>query len=87
MLEVTIPDVSLWDEMHEEFIDIKGQTLMLEHSLISLSKWESKWCKPFLTNNEQTNEEFIDYVRCMTLNKNVDPNLYWFIPDNVIQQI
>ena len=57
MLEIEVPDRDLWDENKEEFISIKGCTLHLEHSLVSLSKWESKWCKAFLTNREKTKEE------------------------------
>ena len=46
MLEITIPETEQWDELKQEFIYTKEQTLQLEHSLVSLSKWESKWCKP-----------------------------------------
>jgi len=79
MLQLTIPPAEFWDEKKEEFVCTKGATLQLEHSLISLSKWESKWCKSFLSPKnqaERTPEEFIDYVRCMTLTQNVDPEVY-----------
>lgn len=76
MLQITIPAVELWDEINEEFISAKEQTLTLEHSLVSLSKWESKWCKPFLSKEEKTLEESIDYIRCMTLTQNVDSSVY-----------
>ena len=76
MLQITIPETEQWDESKQEFINTKEQTLQLEHSLISLSKWESKWEKPFLTKEEKSYEETIDYIKCMTLNKNVDPNVY-----------
>lgn len=87
MLRITVPGVELWDERLEEFVSIKEQTLQLEHSLISLSKWESKWKKPFLTKSEKTIEETRDYVRFMTLNPNVDPNVYEYLSDANIQQI
>lgn len=80
MLEIYIPGFSesdKWDEMNEEFIPgtkHKGQKIVLEHSLISISKWEEKWCKPFL-NSEKTDDEFIDYIRCMTITPNV-PLIY-----------
>lgn len=48
MLEITIEKGELWDEKNQVFINIKDQTLQLEHSLVSLHKWESKWHKPFL---------------------------------------
>lgn len=76
MLNITIQDTQLWDEEKEEFINVKGQTLQLEHSLLSLSKWESKWCKPFITEKNKTFEETMDYVKCMTLKPNVDDNVY-----------
>lgn len=65
-----------WDEQSEEFIPEKTFTLSLEHSLVSLSKWESKWCKAFLSNSEKTAEETIDYIKCMTLTQNVKPEIY-----------
>ena len=76
MLRITVPAVEMWDERKQEFINTKEQTLQLEHSLVSLSKWESKWCKPFLTNKAKTNEETIDYIKFMTLTQNVKPEVY-----------
>ena len=80
MLELTITFPELYDEGKGEFIPAKPpQTLKLEHSLVSLSKWESKWCKPYLTKVPKTTEEVIDYIRCMTLTQNVDPNAYYYL--------
>jgi len=78
MLRITIPATELWDEEKEEFITAaKEQTLQLEHSLVSLSKWESKWCKVFLNpREEKTYEETIDYIKCMTITQNVDSSIY-----------
>lgn len=76
MLQIDVPACEFWDEANNEFINTKNTTLTLEHSLVSLSKWESKWCKPFLTRDAKTIEETIDYIRCMTLTQNVDPNVY-----------
>lgn len=72
MLKISIPSFEMFNNDTSEFIAVKGQTLQLEHSLVSLSKWESKWCKPFLSNDEKTFEETIDYIRCMTLTQNVN---------------
>lgn len=66
---------------------MKERTITLEHSLVSLSKWESKWCKPFLTNADKTDEELIDYFRCMTITQNVDPNIYYCLTRQNIQEI
>jgi hypothetical protein len=77
MLQIVIPDAELWNEQTQEFIPLKGQTLQLEHSLVSLTKWESKWHKPFLSKEEKSEEETIDYIRCMTLTQNVNPDVYY----------
>ena len=87
MLKITVPAREIYLEETNEFIDIKGQTLQLEHSLISLSKWESKWCKPYISTKEKTREETIDYIRCMTLTPNVKPELYYCLTDDNIKQI
>lgn len=77
MLTIEIPiSPEGWDEAKQEFVESRTQTLQLEHSLISLSKWESKWHKPFLSTKEMTDEETLDYIKCMTLTKNVKPNVY-----------
>lgn len=87
MLRITIPAVEQWDEVKQEFIQTKEQTLQLEHSLVSLSKWESKWNKPFLSKEAKTNEETIDYIKCMTISHNVDPEVYNFLTTEHIEQI
>jgi hypothetical protein len=87
LLRITIPANEAFDEESEEFITFKGQTIQVEHSLVSLSKWESKWHKPFLSKGEKTSEETIDYIRCMTITQNVDPNVYKFITKENINEI
>lgn len=87
MLKITVPATEQFNDKTQEFIYTKEQTLELEHSLISLSKWESKWCKSFLSKNEKTYEETIDYIRCMTLTSNVDPNVYTCLTAENISQV
>lgn len=87
MLLITIPAAELWDEKNETFISVDAKTLQLEHSLVSLSKWESKWEKPFLSNKPKTAEETLDYVRCMTLTQNVKPEVYIRFSDQNILAI
>lgn len=88
MLQIHIPAIAdFWDEEKEEFISIKGCDLALEHSLISISKWESKWKVPFLIKKKKTNEQLLDYIRCMTITQNVDPRVYDYIPPDEIQKI
>lgn len=87
MLRVTIPATELWDDSKQEFVNIKEQTLTLEHSLVSLHKWESKWCKPFLSQVDKTYEETIDYIKCMTLTQNVKPEVYACLTKKVVEEI
>ena len=87
MLQITIPEREYFDEVAQSFIQIKSQTLQLEHSLVSLSKWESKWNKPFLSRGEKTIEETVDYIRCMTITQNVNPNVYLGITDSIVEQV
>ena len=87
MLRVVIPAQEFYDETKNEFIQLKEHTLVMEHSLVSLSKWEAKTHKPFLSNETKTPEEIAEYIRCMTITQNVDPMVYDHIPANVMQQI
>lgn len=79
MLEIQIPEQEIWDEERQQFFTFKGQKMTLEHSLVSLSKWESRWQKSFLHTKEKTAAEINDYVRCMTITQNVDPLAYIFL--------
>ena len=76
MLQITVPEQEFFIDEISKFIKTKEQVLQLEHSLVSLAKWESKWCKPFISKEVKTKEETIDYIRFMTLTQNVDPNIY-----------
>lgn len=76
MFQLSIPGAEYWDEQKQEFVYKKPVVLQLEHSLVSLSKWESKWNKAFLSKGEKTNEETLDYIKCMTITQNVNPDVY-----------
>ena len=85
MLEITIPKQRLFNEETYEFMYVDETKLCLEHSLVSLSKWESKWHKPFISS-EKSKEEIMDYIKFMTITKNVNPIVYNALTDeNVIQ--
>lgn len=76
MLRLKIAPTEMWDERKQEFVQTGERELMLEHSLVSLAKWESKWQKPFLDQKPKTGDEMLDYVRCMTITQNVSPETY-----------
>lgn len=85
-LEIPLTDEG-WDEKRQEFVEPKVQVLCLEHSLLSLSKWESKWNKPFLSKKPKTYEESLDYIKFMTLTQNVHPDVYEHITPANMQEI
>lgn len=87
MLQIDIPQIEYFDEKMERFVSVEATSFQIEHSLISLSKWESKWNKPFLDNKAKAPEELIDYIRCMTLTKNVDSIAYLNIPEDILKKI
>lgn len=88
MLYITIPAIEGYDEAKNEFVTLaEEQTLELEHSLYSVSKWESKWHKSFLAKVEKTPEETLDYIKCMTLTPNVDPSVYNRITEANVEDI
>lgn len=87
MLQLILQPCEMWDEKKEEFIYYKECKLQLEHSLVSISKWESKHCKTFLSKENKTNEEIIDYIKCMTITQNVDPNVYNRLTKENIEQV
>lgn len=87
MLKIKIQATELYDESTNGFINIKEQVLNLEHSLVSLSKWESIRCKPFLTKQEKTVEETIEYIKCMTISQNIDDNVYKCITNEHIAEV
>jgi len=90
MLEVFIPPVEGYDEEKNQFFDIcKGGVLQLEHSLLSIHKWEQKYHRAFLDNGNtpKSEEETKFYVKCMTINKNVDPAIYDHLPSKCMVEI
>ena len=72
MLSIKLPENEVFDDNAAKFVRQPELTLRLEHSLLSISKWESIWKKPFLSTEGKSTEETISYIRCMTLTRNVD---------------
>ena len=87
MLQLVVPDLETYDESKSEFVMKKGQILQVEHSLVSISKWEANWNKPFLSDKPKTVEETVDYIRCMTITQNVLSYIYGQITNDNINQV
>lgn len=88
MLILKIPEQEFYNNITGEFVNCRACTLKLEHSLVSISKWESKWKKPFLSDKEEkTTEEFIDYIRCMTINQDVPEEVYELLSYDDVKKI
>ena len=87
MMKLFIEIPEEYSEAKNEFIPGRTVILTLEHSLLSISKWESRWCIPFLSSKKKTSEQSIDYVRCMTIDKCVDPRVYKYITNAQIEKV
>lgn len=87
MLRIEVPEQEFYDEEHEEFITVKAQTITMEHSLISLSKWEARWKKPYLSKEPKTKAEIIDYFRCMTIGQAPEPYVYQALSKENLEKI
>lgn len=88
MLEIKVAAKEWWDENKNLFIETPSATLQLEHSLLSISRWESKWKVPFMdVRNNKTTEQTIDYIRCMTINRNIKSYVYASLSSSEIDQI
>lgn len=87
MLTIVVPGIEMFDEQTQEFITIADVTLDLEHSLVSLSKWESIHEKPFLGKDEKSTEEVLDYIKCMTLTPNVPEQVFLKLSEGNVKEI
>lgn len=87
MLTITVPGIDLYDERNEVFTTAEGYVLELEHSLVSLSKWESIHEKPFLSSETKTNEEVFAYIKAMCLTSNIPPEVFHRISKQNIADI
>lgn len=76
MLKIVIPEWEYYNEQTGEFVTVKEFELSMEHSLVSISKWESIWHKAFLKKENKTREEMFSYIKCMTLTQNVPDYVY-----------
>lgn len=87
MLYITVPATRVFKSDTNEFIPVKETELTLEHSLVSISKWESKYCKPFFKKDGKTSAELLYYIKCMTLNPKIGDEVYYALTKENIEEI
>jgi len=87
MLTIVVPGVQMFDEQKQEFVTEGDVTLSLEHSLISLSKWESIHEKPFLGSEKKSTEEVVSYIKQMCLIRNVSDEVFNSLSEENIEEI
>lgn len=87
MLLLEVGTEEFFDEREQRFISPSPTILRLEHSLRAVSKWESKWNKPFISDETKTWEETVDYVRCMEMTGNVKPEVYKLLTKSDIEKV
>ena len=87
MLTIVVPGVEMFDEQEQEFVSRGDMTLDLEHSLVSVSKWESMYEKPFLGGAEKTTEEIFEYIKQMTLTPNVSEEVFHKLSEENIKAV
>lgn len=83
MLTIKIPSREFFNDNKQEFITIDGCEIELEHSLLSISKWESKWKKPFISSDKKSTEETLDYIKCMMLNDKYLTHVNYLTEENI----
>lgn len=76
MLQLKVVTAEGFDDDAQRFVEIDSVTLELEHSLLSVSKWESKWEVPFLNDTPKTDEQTRDYVHMMTSSGEIPPEVF-----------
>lgn len=87
MLDIYVKPCELFDEENNQFISVKATKITLEHSLMSISKWEAKHHKTFLSDKEKTPDELIDYIRCMTIGHNIDNIVYLALSEENLKEV
>lgn len=88
MLKITVPGGRHWDPIMEQFFYTRETVLTLEHSLVSIKKWEERWKVCYLNKHrKKTDAELIDYIRCMTITQNVNPLVYYALSDDNISDV
>lgn len=88
MLKLSLGQIESLDESTNRFVlSDPVAVIELEHSLVSLSKWESKWEKPFMGDNKKTDEQMLDYIRDMTLTPDVPEKHFALLGEREVKKI
>lgn len=87
MLTLNVAAREFFDDKTQTFVNVPSQTITLEHSLISLYKWEAAWEKPYLSKKPKSRIEALDYIRCMSINKEITLETIMSLTDDQIKQI
>lgn len=88
MLQITVPKTEIFNENTNQFLWIPETTIQMEHSLVSLSKWEEKHHKAYLDPKLQHSAtEILDYFKCMTITKNVKDSVFLALSQRNIEEI
>lgn len=87
MLTLNVPEIDLFNDETQTFTLIPAVVLELEHSLVSISKWESVWEKPFLAPEQKTSEETFSYIEQMCLTPNVPSEVFRNLSHDHMRQI
>lgn len=87
MLTIKVGGTESFDDGTQSFVKVGGQKIDLEHSLVSMSKWESRHEKPFLGKLDKTSEEIISYVKCMIIDDNLPEEILLKLDEENFKEI
>lgn len=87
MLEITVPENEIYNSTTNTFVTVPSCVITLEHSLISVAKWESKWRIPYLSAKKRTGRQELDYIRCMAVGPVKDKHVFEVLSAENISQI
>lgn len=87
MFTVVIPEREFFDETGSRFVKMEGGSFEIEHSLAAVAKWEARHGTPFFSMTDKTADESVDYIRCMTVTPDVNPDLYNRIDNELMAKI